>query len=132
MALKVTKLSNAAADNIRTMVSKYVTSADGDNDYAVFEMPRGAYIIKASLDVKTVYTAASTGSVTVGVKENGAAIAASALADNAVSLPLVAGSKAINKPYYFANGGLVTVTIAKGNSAADVVARLFVVYSVIK
>ena len=132
MALKATKISNAAADNTRLIRGKYITSADGDGDYIAFEIPRFAFISLVAIDIKTVYTAASTGSVTIGIKEPGIAINATQLGANTDTLPLVAGIKQLVKSAYLTNGGVVTVGITKGTSAADVVCRAFIVYAVVK
>jgi hypothetical protein len=131
MALKATKISTAAADNIRIMKGKYVTSADGDGDYIAFELPKYCYLSHVSVDIKTAYTAASTGTITVGIKEPGIAISPARVADDTVILSEVTGVKGISTGIYLEKGGVLTVGILKGNSAADAVVRLFAVFSVI-
>jgi len=131
MALKATKMSTTAADNFRLMKGKFVTSADGDGDYIAFEIPRKALITRLMLDIKTAFTAASTGTLTIGVKEPATAISAAQLAADTVTLSEVVGLKVINSSAYLENGGVITIGVTKGDSAADAVARLFVEYTVI-
>jgi hypothetical protein len=131
MALKATKISNAAADNFRLLKGKYVTSADGDADYIAFEIPKRALITFVAVDIKTAYTGSSTGTLTIGIKEPGTAISASQIADDTVTLSEVTGTKVVQKAVYLDKGGVVTLGVVKGNSAADIVARLFLEYTVI-
>ena len=58
MALKANKISNSVADNYRLVKGKYVKSAGGaastlDGDYIVVELPRGAFLHGAYIDIKT-------------------------------------------------------------------------------
>lgn len=131
MALNATKISNAMADNFRIVKGKLVTSADGDADYIVFEVPRKAFIHGMTLVVSTALTSGSTGSVTIGFKEPGIALSASAFADNLVTLPEQTGTKPLLVRKYCENGGAVTLGIIKGNSADNFVGRVFAQYSVI-
>lgn len=131
MALKATKVSNAAADNFRLLKGKFITSADGDGDYIAFDVPKKAFIHYLAVDIKTPYSAASTGTLTVGIKEPGVAINANQLAAEAAIASEVAGTKVLSVGCYLENGGVITLGIIKGDSAADIVARLFVKLSVI-
>jgi hypothetical protein len=131
MALKATKISTATADNIRIMKGKYVTSADGDGDYISFELPKYCYLSHVTVDIKTAYTSASTGTITVGIKEPGVAISAAQVAADTVTLSEVTGVKSISTGIYLEKGGVLTIGIVKGNSVADAVVRLFAVFSVI-
>lgn len=131
MALIATKISNAAADNFRLIKGKYVTSADGDGDYIVCELPKKALITFCAADIKTAYTGSSTGILTVGVKEPGAAIVADAIAGDSVVLSEATGMKRLSTPVYLENGGVVTLGVVKGTSVANAVARVFVGYTVI-
>jgi hypothetical protein len=130
MALKATKISTDVSDNYRFCKGKYVTSADGDADYIAFEIPKKAYVYEVFIDIKTAYTAASTGTLTVGYKEPGQAIVAAWVPDT-LTLSEVTGVKPTEVSRYFENGGIITLGVVKGTSVADAVARLFVVYSVI-
>lgn len=131
MALIATKISTAASDNFRVLKGKYVTSADGDGDYIVFQLPKKCLVIQTMLDIKTAFTASSTGTVTIGMKEPGTAIDVDALAADTVTLSEVVGIKTIGQCMYLENGGALTLGITKGDSAADLEARAFVVYTVI-
>lgn len=131
MALKATKISNASSDNVRFIKGKYITAADGDGDYIVCELPRKSLITFTAVDIKTAYTGSSNGTLTVGVKEPATAIVADALGDDTVVLSEVTGVKRMLKSLYLENGGVVTLGVTKGNSAANAVARVFVGYTVI-
>ena len=131
MALVATKTRCGVADNFRISKSPYVTSADGNADYIVCELPKKALITFLAIDIKTAYTGSSTGTLTIGVKEPGVALSAAQLADDTVTLSEVVGMKVINKSLYFDNGAVITIGVTKGDSAANAVARVFVVYSVV-
>lgn len=131
MALKAGKISTAAADNFRLMKGKYVTSADGDGDYIAFELPKKCMVLQTVVDIKTAFSGTSTGTLTVGIKEPGAAIVADALAVDGTCLPEATGMKTISQCKYLENGGVLTLGVTKGDSSTDLVARAFVVYSVI-
>jgi len=131
MALKAAKISNDSSDVYRMMKGKYITSADGDGDYIAFEIPKKAFVYEFFIDVKTAYTAASTGTLTVGYKEPGQAISAAGLAADTVVLSEVTGVKSVGIARYFESGAIITLGVIKGDSAANAVARLFIVYCVI-
>jgi hypothetical protein len=131
MALKATKISNDTSDNFRIMKGKLITSADGDGDYIAFELPKNCFIRGTFVDIKTAYTASSTGTLTVGIKEPGVAISASQLAADTVTLSEAVGLKTITQAAYLPNGGVLTIGIVKGDSAANIVVHPFVEYSVI-
>ena len=131
MPLLATKISTAASDNFRVLKGKFVSSADGDGDYIAFELPKHCYIILATAEIKTAFTALSTGTLTVGIKEPGAVIDASRLGADTVTLSEVVGSKVLAAGIYLENGGVLTLGVTKGDSVANLVARAFVVYSVI-
>ena len=131
MALKATKISAAAADNFRVMKGKYVTSADGDGDYIVFELPRKCLVLHSIVVIKTAYSGTSTGTLTLGIKEPATAISADQIAAESAISSEATGMKAITQNVYLENGGVMTLGVAKGDSSADVVARVFTTYTVI-
>lgn len=102
-----------------------VSSSLGDVGVAVIQVPRKSFVKAVYLEVLTAYTAASTGSVTVGYEAPDKAANATFFMDNTAAAPLTVGMKTAAKGVYFEKGGVISVTFAKGDSAANVVVRAF-------
>jgi hypothetical protein len=124
----VVEYSHAASDMVRTMKSKFVsTSNNGGNRVFVLLLPRKCLVTQVWLDVKTAYTGASTGSILVGyVDPDGND--ADFFIDNTDAAPTALGLKKapVSKGgRYFEKGGSITISLAKGDSAADISARIF-------
>jgi len=125
----VVSYSHAASDTVRTLKSKYVSTSDNDgNRIFALLLPRKCLATQFWVDIKTAYTAASTGSILVGyVDPDGND--ADAFIDNTDAAPTALGLKKapVAKPgRYFEKGGSITISLAKGDSAADISARIFV------
>jgi hypothetical protein len=136
MGLIATKISTASADNFRLIKGKYVQSAGGaastsDGDYIVCELPRKSYVTYLAVDIATAFTGSSTGTVTLGYKEPSASISASGFAADTVTLSEATGIKRVTNSMYFENGGIITLGITNGDSAAAVKVRAWVGYTVI-
>lgn len=131
MALSSKFLNPKVADNIRVVVSPYVLGASGDADYIVAELPKNALLTDVVVDIKTAYTAASTGTLTVGFKEPGQAISAAGIAADGVTLSEAVGVKPVTFTKHFPNGAIITLGLIKGDSAANIVVRAMLKYSVV-
>lgn len=125
MAITAWKFATAFSDLCRFIKGKSVGSALGDITVAVIQIPRKTFVKAVHFEVTTVYTAGSTGSVIIGYEAPDKAASTNYFMANTVSLPLVAGMKTVAKGVYFEKGGMITVTFAKGDSAAHVVGRVF-------
>jgi len=124
----VNAISHAASDVCRFLKSKTLSTFDNEgNRVTVFIIQRKTFVADIFAQVLTGYTAASTGAVTIGIKTPDIDVVDFFMA-NATVLPLVAGMKSAplaSKSYYFEKGGSITVSLAKGNSVADVKVRIF-------
>lgn len=125
MAITAWKLSNIWSEFVKFVKGAFISSTLGDVTVAVIQVPRKGFVKHVHLEVSTVYTAASTGSVLIGYEAPDKAAVTNYFMANTDSLPLVAGFKTSGKVMYFEKGGTITVTFAKGTSVADVVGRVF-------
>lgn len=124
----------AGGEAMRWAKSRYVTSADGDNSYLVVPLPKKSLVTRILLDTKTGFTAASTGTVSIGFTGNGEAqddvyFKAAALVTATGIIEAVATHNGCK--YFETSGGAITVALAKGTSVADYEGRVFVEYTVI-
>lgn len=131
MAIKTIHNKPQSSDNFRSIVSAYVKGSNGDGDYVVFEVPRNALVTIKAVDIKTAYSGTSTGTLTVGYKENGGALQAAGLVADTVILSEATGVKSVNVCKHFPKGGIVTLGVTKGDSSANIVARIYAEYSVV-
>lgn len=113
------------ADNLRVGISEYVNGAAGDADYIVYTIPRNGLVTIKAVDIATAFSGTSTGTLTIGYKENGSAIQASGIAADSVTLSEATGIKSINVSRHFPKGGVITLGVTKGNSSTDIKARIF-------
>ena len=124
----VIALSTAASDICRFQKSKSVSTVDNDgNRVFVLQVQRKSFLKDLWIQVQTGFTAASTGTVTVGIKTPDLDSVNYFMTDAEVASE-VTGFKACiaaNRGYYFEKGGTITVSLAKGTSVADVVCRVF-------
>lgn len=125
MAISTRHKRPRIADNLRVIMTDFVRGANGDADYEVFEVPRNGLVTVKAVEITTAFTGSSTGTLTVGFKENGSAIDADGFAADATTLSEATGIKSINVVKHFPKGGMVTLGVTKGDSSADIVARLF-------
>lgn len=119
------------SDNIRYGISEFVNGANGDGDYVVCEVPRGALVTVKAVEVTTAFSGTSTGTLTIGYKERGSAIQASGFAADSVTLSEATGVKAVNTCKHFPKGGVITIGVTKGDSSANIVARAYFEYTII-
>ena len=124
----------AGGEAMRQAKSRYVTSADGDNTYLVVPIPKHALVTRVLLHTKTSFTALSTATVAIGFTGNGEVqdnvyFKAAALV-NATGITEAVATNAGAK-YFETAGGSLTITLSKGDSAADFEGRLFVEYTVL-
>lgn len=117
--------SHAASDINRFVKSKFVSTVDNDgNRVFVLQVPRKGFVKTVKIEVKTGFTAASTGTVTVGIKTPDVDTPAYFMDDTVVASE-VTGMKSSDKCIYCEKGGSITISLAKGTSAADVSCRIF-------
>lgn len=131
MAIKTTFNKPHVSDNSRNVVSALVKGSSGDGDYVVLDVPRYAKVTVEAVEISTAFSGTSTGTLTVGYKHADGSIVASGIADDSVCLSEATGTKQINKTMYFPKGGIITLGVTKGDSSADIVARLHAKYSVV-
>ena len=130
----VVKISHAASDISRFLKSKSVSTAvDGGNRVTVLSVPRKTFVSDLFFEVQTALTAGSTGSVSVGLIHD-TTDDVNYFMGSAEVVPEVVGFKAVpegSRGFYFEKGGTITISLDKGNSAADFIGRIFVDSSVI-
>jgi hypothetical protein len=124
----VNAISHAASDVSRFLKSKTLSTFDNDgNRVTVFIIQRKTFVADVFAQVQVGYTAASTGTVLVGIKTPDIDVVDFFMAEAAVASEVLGMKPAplASKAYYFEKGGSITVSLAKGDSAADVKVRIF-------
>lgn len=124
----VIKYSNAVSDVSRFSKSRTIgTAADGGNRVFVLQVPRKGFVKAVFLEIIQAFTGGSSGTVKVGYKDPDGEDVDFFMTDTEAASEVL-GMKTPPEGMqarYFEKGGSITVSLAKGDSAADVKCRVF-------
>ena len=131
-------LTQASSDNFRFARSKVIISP-ADGTYPVIRMPKFAFLIDLFFQLVTPYTAASSGTITLGLIGGGETADPDAFledvyigSETAGWSRMSGGSAAQAEGFWFNEAsGLVSLTVAVGDSAATIKCQAIAMYTVI-
>lgn len=136
--LMVNRLSLRASDNHRLVRSDTLLEL-ADGTYNLIRIPKFAFVDEVWLSITQAYAGGSTGAATVGFVGNGETADTDGFMDATQAGARATGMKRMSEDaqpgskgkWFSAAGGLLTITLAKGNDTTLLIATVFMRFSVL-
>ena len=132
------KLSITAADNYRLARSQTLLEL-ADGTYNIIRIPHFAFVDEVWLSITQAYAGGSSGAVTVGFVGNGETADPDGFMDATQAGGRATGMKIMSEDaqpgskgkWFSTAGGLLTITLAKGDDTTLLIATVFMRFSVL-